>query len=372
MKKKSLKRSPFVQFFLMSMRGFLREPSILFWAFVFPLLTTFVFAQAFSGGGGGSSTDGFVLALHDAAKLDQKWIERIRAESGSIKVIDLQAADLPDLAGLQGVKSIDSVAALPVELKNLFLTQKVDVLLSPYGVFSVRTQEQFKSQENYLLALRERAYGGSLQSININVPGMRFIDWFVPGMLGLTLLTGGLFGVSFRIVSDRELGLFKRLLLGPFNKLDYILGFSLARAIVMFVQLVVLTWLFHLAFGFRIQGNIFLFLGFAFAGGLCSSLLGAAVASRTRKSETAGGITNVFFFPMMFLSGVYFKTENFPDWLRKFADLLPLTAINEGLRSIANEAVPFVTLWPHVALIAIWSAVCLGITVKFFDWGAEA
>ena len=99
------------------------------------------------------------------------------------------------------------------------------------------------------------------------------------------------------------------------------------------------------------------------------NLLGAAIATRPQKTETVGGIANVFFFPMMFMSGIYFKTELFPESLQKIARFLPLTALNEGLRAIANEAQPLTKLWPQFLVMGIWSGICLLITTLFFKWG---
>jgi ABC-2 type transport system permease protein len=129
--------------------------------------------------------------------------------------------------------------------------------------------------------------------------------------------------------------------------------------------------LFYLIFGYKVQGSLFLFFGVICLGALASHFLGAAIASRIRKSEVAGGVANVFFFPMMFLSGVYFRTETFPLWLKTITDYFSLSALNSALRKIGNQGFGFGQIAFEAGVLATWTMVCFAITIALFDWDTE-
>jgi ABC-type multidrug transport system permease subunit len=150
-----------------------------------------------------------------------------------------------------------------------------------------------------------------------------------------------------------------------------VLGFVASRGVFVVAQAVLLALLFRLLFGFTVHGSFALFVGLVVAGSLASNLLGAAIASRIRRSEVAGGVGNVIFFPMMFLSGVYFRTESFPPWLKSITDWFSLSALNSALRKVANEGLGVGAIGFEIGVLAAWCGACLAFTVAFFDWGAE-
>lgn len=361
------KRLAWVQIFLLTVRGFSREPTILFWAFGFPILNTIVFAMAFSSD---SQNDKMIVALSQKNKFSSEFLFEITHEK-NMHIIDVPESIDKEISKLSRQSSIGNISELSKSVRDIFTLEKADVILSPTHIYSIRNKNQFKAQEAAILALVAKANKMALPTTHIEVPGMRYSDWFIPGMLGLTILTGGIFGVTFRIVSDREQGLFKRLFLGPFRKIDYFIGFSLARSLFLFWQVAALTFVFSYLFSFKIQGSLLEFFSILFLGGITSSLLGSAIASRTQKTESASGIANFFFFPMMFLSGVYFRTENFPEVIQKISYWFPLTAINTALREIANNATGVMELGPQIGIIVLWLVASLGVTLRFFDWGTE-
>lgn len=363
-------RSPFVQFMLLSLRPYFREPHVLFWVFGFPILLTFVLALAFSSGTGKSN---LTLAVYAPPATDAAWLAELRKAS-EIKIIDVPEGALsqtgPELG--ETLSAVKSVAELPSGLKQIFLVQNADVLLANGEVYSIRGQSQFQAQWDQLLAYKAKSMGQIANEHHISVPGVRYVDWFVPGMLGLSMLSNGLFGVTFTIVSNREQGFYKRLRLAPFRKQTYIAGFSVARLIMVCVQILVLLAFFNLVYGFKVQGNFFSFFGVCLLLSFCMNVLGVAIGARIRKTEIAGGFTNLFFFPFSLLGGIYFKSEYFPDWVQTPIRFIPLKAGVDMLRDIANKAMPLSHYGFELSVLVVWSVGCLMFAAKYFDWGTEA
>ncbi|MCA2960314.1 MAG: ABC transporter permease [Silvanigrellales bacterium] len=362
-----LSSSPLVQFFLLGLRGVLREKSVVFWSFLFPLFVTGIFVQAFSPS---NRPDPFRLGVGGFAAVDAPWLSTLStAEGVTLVQVDDALSAIPNYA--EALSRETDAKSLPSALRDIFFRQKIDALLTPTGFFSLKATEASARDVNRILAAKARARGETLEIRPVNVKGVSFADWFAPGMIGLTILTGGLFGTSFRLTSDREKGLFRRYMLTPFRRSDYVLGFVASRAVFVVAQSVLLLGLFRVVFGFQVHGSVVLFLGLVCLGSLASNLLGAAIASRIQKSEVAGGVANIFFFPMMFLSGVYFRTENFPPWLKSITDCFSLSALNTALRAVANEGLGVADVSFEIGVLVVWAVACLALTVALFDWGQE-
>ena len=357
------------QFTLYSIRPFFREPSTLFWSFFFPLIATVVFALAFSQETGGEG-EPFILGLTENHQIEESFLNGIKAQK-SIKIVDIPNLSQDSMANLTQKDGFENVNNMEPELKKIFFTQKVDVLIYEGQWYSTRNASQFRKVQQRLITIREKAKDNSLESKHIDVPGVRFEDWFIPGMIGLTLLSSGIFGIATRITANRERGLFKRLRLAPNSKAVFILGLAIARGFILFSEIIFLLIAFYFIFGFQVQGPVLDFVLVGMLASLCFCLLGAAVASRLRQAESAAGVANIFFMTMMFLSGVYFKVEHFPDWMQGFINALPLTALNNGFRAIANEGHNIFQLIPELTVLTVWSVVCAIFTWKYFDWGTE-
>jgi ABC-type multidrug transport system permease subunit len=137
------------------------------------------------------------------------------------------------------------------------------------------------------------------------------------------------------------------------------------------VQAVLLTLAFFFSAGFRVQGNLVEFVVWGMAGGVVFGILGLAIAACVKTVQVASGISNLFYFPMMFLCGVYFKTEYFPYAMQPVIKLLPLTALNRGLRAIANGGAPLLSLTHEAMVLACWGLASFIFILRFFNWGKE-
>ena len=200
----------------------------------------------------------------------------------------------------------------------------------------------------------------------IRTVGSRYIDWLVPGLLGMNIMGTGLWGVGFAIVNARAKKLLKRLVATPMAKSDYLLSLVLSRMATLSIEVIVIigfAWI--LTCGSR-----------AALGSPCSRSLGALafgglgllVASRARTIEAVSGLMNLVMLPMWVLSGVFFASTNFPEAMQPFIHVLPLTALNDSLRIIIDEGRGIDAVLPQAGILAAWGGISFVLSLKLFRW----
>ena len=166
---------------------------------------------------------------------------------------------------------------------------------------------------------------------------MRYVDWLIPGLLGMNIMGSGLWGIGFSIVQARTKKLLKRLVASPMRRSQYLLAQMLARIVFLVFEVVTLVGFAWLVFGVPVRGSWLSLAAVALVGALAFSGLGTLLASRARTVEAVSGLMNVVTLPMWILSGVFFASSNFPDAAQLVIRVLPLTALNEALRAVMME-----------------------------------
>ncbi|MHB8079472.1 MAG: ABC transporter permease, partial [Candidatus Krumholzibacteriia bacterium] len=202
----------------------------------------------------------------------------------------------------------------------------------------------------------------------VSEPGSRYIDFLVPGLLGMNLLSGGLWGLGWAIVDLRMKRLLKRFTASPLRRADFVLGQMLARAVFVPLETAALLGLTHLLFRVPVRGSLLDLSAVIVLGTLCFSALGALLASRAQTMETASGLINLTQMPMLVMSGVFFATSRFPAALQPVIRALPLTAANDALRAVMLEGRPLSALGGELVVMAVWGLVSFVATVKLFRW----
>jgi ABC-2 type transport system permease protein len=190
----------------------------------------------------------------------------------------------------------------------------------------------------------------------------------IPGLIGLNLMSTGMWGIGFGIVQARNKKQLKRLVSTPMRKRDYLAAVILARLVFIVLEIppiVIFSWL---AFGVRIRGSILAFAAVALLGAMTFSGLGLLAASRARTIEGMSGILNVVMLPMFVLSGVFFSSSRYPAVIQPFINALPLTAVNNALRAVYNDALPVSAYWPALAIVAAWMVLSFVAALKLFRW----
>jgi ABC-type multidrug transport system permease subunit len=198
--------------------------------------------------------------------------------------------------------------------------------------------------------------------------GSRYIDFLLPGLIGMNLMGGGMWGVGFVIVDMRVRKLLKRFLATPMRRSHFLLAVMLSRLFFTITDIVILLIFGYLMFGVRCQGSYVDLTAAVTLGGAAFAGIGLFVASRAETIETVSGVMNLVMLPMWILSGVFFSSERFPTEIQPLINALPLTALNQALRGVMLEGQSIFALWPQIAILAAYTAGCFAIALKVFRW----
>ena len=346
-----------VQLLLTRLREFLREPSAIFWVYGFPLLLAVILGTAFMP----RDPDPLPVAVvtdDPAHPLVAAWNSKPLATK-----LKFAAATEPDA------------------LKQL-RTAKAALVLYPDaaqpGGFRVVWDEKQGDRKSVLAkaAIERRLFEDAHPDTPLpsatqqaEESGGRYIDFLIPGLIGNNLMGGGMFGVGFLIVDMRVRKLLKRYLATPMRKSDFMLSILLSRLAFTVLDVALLLGVAHIPyFGVKVHGNWLALGALVLLGGACFAGIGLVVASRARTLETASGLMNFVMMSQWLLSGVFFPTDAFPEWLKVVSALFPLTWLNNGLRAVINDGAGFeALLWPAVVLGG-WGGVCFFGAIKLFRW----
>ncbi len=202
----------------------------------------------------------------------------------------------------------------------------------------------------------------------IHERGSRYIDFVVPGLLGLNLMGSGIWGLGFGIVDARRKKLLKRLVATPMPRAQYLASFMLSRLILLFAEVVTLLGFGALVFDVPLRGSLVALGVICLLSALSFSGLGLLIASRAKTMEGVSGLMNLVMLPMWIFSGVFFSSANFPAALQPVIQALPLTAVNDALRANMLQGAGLVTIAGEVAVIVAWTVGSFLLALKLFRW----
>ncbi len=342
------------QLTLARFREFYREPAALFWVYGFPLILAFTLGLAFRESPVPAST---VDVLRDPDR------------PGPAEELSRSLADFPALN-----VSLHDETTSRLRLR----TSKTDLIIlprpgTPAGVefFYDATRSESVLARNAVDRALLRVKNPSAPIVPesaVAEPGGRYIDFLIPGLLGINLLGGGLFGVGFVSADLRVRKLLKRFQATPMRRSDFLLSLMLSRLVFTFVDVILLLGISYWAFDIRVRGNPLALAILIAAGGASFAGLGLLVGSRARTIETVAGLVNAVMLPMYVLSGVFFSASRFPEAMQGGIALLPLTALNDGLRAIMNDGAGFEALSRPLLVLGIWGVGCFVVALRLFRW----
>ncbi len=308
--------NPRWQLFLMRLRTFTREPSATFWVFGFPLLMSVALGLAFRNQGATR------LSVAVAEGPERSAVLSALGASEGLSASAMTLEEAREALRRGRVALVVVPAATP------------RLLLDP-------TQPDARTARLLAVDAIQRAAGRSdpraLAEEQVTVPGTRYIDFLVPGLLGFGLMSSSIWGLGWVVVQMRMGKLLRRLAATPMRRLDFLLAFAAGRLLLALLEVLFFLGFARLIFDVRVAGSAVTFVVWALAGALSFAGLSALVASRAESSETAGGLMNLVTLPMTVLSGVFFSASHFPAWLQPVLRALPLTALIDGLRAISID-----------------------------------
>jgi ABC-2 type transport system permease protein len=341
-----------VQLTLARMREFYREPEAIFWVFGFPIVLAFALGIAFRNRGPGELR---IAVLRGA-----------EAGRGTDSALVAALARAPGLAAVP----LDSAAAR-LQLR----TGRVALVVVPgdplvYRYDSTRTESRLARLEvdEAIQRARGRTDPAPVADERVTEPGARYIDFLVPGLLGMNLMGSGLWGVGFSVVQARTKKLLKRYMATPMRRSHYLLSYVLSRLGFLFIEVGALVgfawWVFHVG----VRGSVAAAAGITVLGALSFAGLGMLLASRARTIEAVSGLMNLVMLPMWILSGTFFSYARFPDAMQPFVRALPLTALNDALRAVMIDGSRLSQLGAPLGIVAAWGLVSFVIALQIFRW----
>jgi ABC-2 type transport system permease protein len=339
----------FIQLVLARLRIFYREPEALFWVYFFPILMAVGLAIAFWNRPPESPAVDVVrgssagIADELAAQLNQSNVKaEVHDEAECLRRYRVgKTALFVSMSGNELTFGLD-----PTRSESVAARYQVEAIVRRWkSPDAVASREQLETE-----------------------PGNRYIDFLLPGLMGMNLLGGGLWGIGFVIVEMRVRKILKRLLATPMRRSDFLLSMFAARLIMLLPEMLSLYLVGRLAFGIPMRGDLFTLAIIVVTGALATSSMGLLIASRTKKSETVMGLINLCVLPMWLLSGVFFSSKKFPDAAQPFIQALPLTQINDALREVMLEGKSLIDIAWRLGILAFYGVVCFVLALKLFRW----
>jgi ABC-type multidrug transport system permease subunit len=204
--------------------------------------------------------------------------------------------------------------------------------------------------------------------VEISEPGARYIDFLIPGLLGMNLMSGGMWGIGFAVVDMRTRKLLKRLVASPMRKSEFIAALMMSRVVFMLVELVALLVFGYFVFDIAVQGSVLGTVLVGLLGALSFGGIGILVASRAQKIETVSGLMNLVMLPMFVFSGIFFSADRFPTAMQPAIQALPLTMLNDALRAIIIEGQSLLSQASEILGLVLWGGVSFLLSIKWFRW----
>jgi len=199
-------------------------------------------------------------------------------------------------------------------------------------------------------------------------PGSRYIDFLIPGLIGVGIMSNAVWGLGFAIVDARRRKLTKRLMATPMSRVQYLLSFLIWRKVLLVVEIGVPVLFGTLAFGVPVRGHWIDIILLSVLGSLTFSAIGLLIASRGRTIEALSGLVNLTIMPMWVLSGVFFSAQRFPAIVQPVIKLLPLTAYIDAIRGVMLQGASLLQFGREIATLAVWAVVAFVLALKLFRW----
>lgn len=340
-------RSPLFELTVARLKEFLREPEALFWVFAFPILLALALGLAFRG----KAPEKIPVGVVDGPRAAATAAALERSPALAPRVYPAGAA------------------------REALRTGKVSLLVEdedgPVYRFDATRPDARAARLEVDDAL-QRAAGRAdplrPREVRVEEPGSRYIDFLVPGLLGLNLMGTSMWGLGFSIVTARTKKLLKRLAATPMRRSEYLLAQMLARLLFLVFEVALLVGFAVLVFDVEVRGSVAALGLVSLLGAASFAGIGLLVAARARTIEGVSGLMNFVMLPMWLLSGTFFSWERFPEALHPFIRALPLTALNDALRAVMTEGRPLVSLGLELGVLLVSGLVSFLVAVRVFRW----
>jgi ABC-type multidrug transport system permease subunit len=339
-----LRLSSLYQLTAVRFRLVLREPEAVFWIFIFPILLAVGLGIAFR------NRPADVLPV---AATTPRLTQALAADKG------LRAAQMDEAAGAHAL-STGTILLLAIERPG-----GVDYRYDDTNP-DARTARLIADRAIQTAAGQQPAVAAQNQLVHET--GSRYIDFVVPGLLGMNLMGSAMWGLGFSIVEGRQKKLLKRMVASPMPKWQYLTAFLLSRLAMLVIEVAFFLGFARLAFGVPFRGPVWELALVCVLTSLVFSALGLLVASRAQTMEAVSGLMNLVMLPMWILSGVFFSASRFPAVIQPFVRALPLTAAIEAMRGNMLQGTDLAQMPIQIAILMAWFIVPFAVSLRIFRW----
>ncbi|MDY6911880.1 MAG: ABC transporter permease [Chloroflexota bacterium] len=365
---------PFNKLFSSALKEFYRDKTALFFSFAFPIIFILIFGLVFGNESIGSYKVGIVSEGNSpSAQMILEVFEQI-SDSEEMDILDIEFSNNSDTE-LDRLRNGDirSLLIIPDDIEPQMLSNsdggKLEIYYDPsqttVAQIVLPILQQIVSDINLQMTQSLVLLSVELQSIQAH--HVRNIDYMIPGIVAMSILSLGLFS-CIPLIQQRQKGILRRLNATPLRKSTMVSSQILFRLILAVLQTAIIILVGWAFFDVQMLGNWLVLGGFVILGALTFVSLGYVIASFVRTEEGAIPIVNAIFMPMMFLSGIFFPVEIMPGFMKPIVMAMPLTYLGDALRQVTVEATPLYPMLIDTLVLVGWMVVCVTISIRFFRW----
>ena len=338
--------SPIWRLSMARLYEFLREPEAVFWTYCFPMIMVVILGLSFRN----------------------KPVEKID--------VDVVEGSTLEIKALQESGHFNVKIHPEAESLNRLRTGKTPLVVKGDGVRAVYIYDPDVTEARAAKAAVDDAIQRAAGRIDpvpatdqkYQEPGGRYVDFLVPGLIGMGVMGGGLWGLGFVIVDMRIRKLLKRFLATPMRKTDFLMSLMISRFAFLIPEVAILLLFAYLAFDVPIVGSLWEVILVIIIGAMAFSGLGLLIASRAKTIEAVSGLMNLVMVPMWTMSGIFFSSERLPDVMQPFVKMLPMTLMLDALRPIMLEGASITQHWFEIGMLILWTVVSFTIALRIFRW----
>jgi ABC-2 type transport system permease protein len=349
---------PLRELYLSRLREFYRQPARIFWVYGFPTVLAVCLGWAFQGRPP-EAIQADVVKNADWARIE-KALTAYNKSAAAVGKPPVQFELQPLEKAIERLETGDST--LVVEPKG---SPPIVYHFDPTRPEAVTARALI---DDVLQEAEGRRNPVATGEERVTKPGARYIDFLIPGLIGLNVMGGGLWGIGFLLVNFRIGKLLKRFIATPMPRRDFLLALLGARMTFLIPDLAILMSLGHYGFGMPIKGSVWLIVVIVTLGGLAFAGVGLLVGSRAQTTETVSGLMNLVMLPMWIFSGVFFSSARFKGPIQYFVQALPLTQLLNALRAVILKGAGLSDVSMALVILALWAVLTFVLALKIFRW----
>jgi ABC-2 type transport system permease protein len=338
--------SPIWRLSMARLYEFLREPEAVFWTYCFPMIMVVILGLSFRN----KPIEKIDLDVVEGSTLEIKALEA----TGKFKI-----TVLPESESLNRLRTAKTPLVVKGDGVRVVYTYDPDVTDARAARAAVDEAIQRAAGRTDPVPTSEHKY---------QEPGGRYVDFLVPGLIGMGVMGGGLWGLGFVIVDMRIRKLLKRFLATPMRKSDFLMSLMISRFAFLIPEVTILLLFAYLAFDVPIVGSLWEVILVILIGAMAFSGLGLLIASRAKTIEAVSGLMNLVMVPMWTMSGIFFSSERLPEVMQPFVKILPMTLMLDALRPIMLEGASIMQHMFEIGMLVVWTVVTFVVALRIFRW----